>query len=111
MSFASGRHALGICDRCGWEYPLNDLIDQVRAGLETGLLVCSECDDADNPQLLLGRLRFDDPEALRNPRPDTGNPISRGLSSFDPVGSGQINNGQAAGFILRSNVGVVSITI
>ncbi len=108
--FALGKHALGICDRCGWEYPLNELTDQVNAGAETGLMVCPECDDVDNPQLLLGRVRFDDPEALRNPRPDTGNAVSRGLSSFDPVGSGQIRNGAKAGFGVNSSVGNVSVT-
>ena len=108
--FASGRYAFGFCDRCGFRYDLHDLVDQVRAGQETGLMVCRECDDEDNPQLLLGRVRFDDPQALRNPRPDTAQTASRALSSFDPVGSGQINNGQKAGFLLKSEVGLVTVT-
>ena len=78
--FASGRYAFGFCDRCGFRY--DDLVDQVRAGQETGLMVCRECDDEDN-QLLLGRVRFDDPQALRNPRPDTAQTASRALSA-DP---------------------------
>ena len=37
---------------------------------KTGLLVCEECWDPDHPQNHLGREPVNDPQALRNPRPD-----------------------------------------
>ena len=37
---------------------------------KTGLLVCEECLDPDQPQNHLGRNPVNDPQALRNPRPD-----------------------------------------
>ena len=39
---------------------------------KTGLLTCPECWDPDQPQNLLGRWPVEDPQALRNPRPDSG---------------------------------------
>jgi len=85
-------------------------MDQVNAGLNTGLMVCPDCDDEDNPQLLLGRIRFNDPEALRNPRPDTGQSESRGMFSFPVVGSGQISDdGEPAGFRSDGTVGQVKV--
>jgi hypothetical protein len=44
---------------------------------ETGILVCQECWDGDHPQNALGRWPVDDPQALRNPRPDTAQEASR----------------------------------
>ncbi len=35
------------------------------------LLICPECWDPDQPQLMLGTFPVDDPQALRNPRKDT----------------------------------------
>lgn len=39
-------------------------------GRVNNLLVCETCWDLDHPQNWLGRVRVDDPQALRNPRPD-----------------------------------------
>jgi len=44
---------------------------------KTGLLVCQECWDPDHPQNHLGREPVNDPQALRNPRPDTSLMTSR----------------------------------
>jgi hypothetical protein len=70
--FAEGLKAFGFCDRCGFRYKLSTLKDEVVDLEKTGLLVCSECWDSDHPQNQLGRFPVDDPQALRNPRPDTG---------------------------------------
>ena len=75
--FASGRHALGICDRCGFEYKLNTLKPEVVDLSVTGTLVCPQCWDPDQPQLQLGRWPVNDPQALRNPRPPQGLTQSR----------------------------------
>jgi len=68
-SYAEGRKAFGFCDRCGFRYNLKDLKTETVNLATTNLLVCSECWDPDHPQNMLGRVRVDDPQALRNPRP------------------------------------------
>ena len=75
--FAVGRKAFGFCDRCDQRYLLHDLKDEVVDLNKTGLLVCPECFDKDNPQSQLGRWPVTGPQALRNPRPDTGQAASR----------------------------------
>ena len=75
-AFAQGRIARGICDRCGWEYPLRDLHDEVVNLKKTGLFVCGPCFDVDHPQLRLGDTPIYDPQALRNPRPDTRSDVT-----------------------------------
>ena len=68
-SFAKGNKAFGFCDRCGFRYKLRELKTETVNLASTNLLVCPECWDPDQPQNMLGRLRVDDPQALRNPRP------------------------------------------
>lgn len=69
--FASDKRALGICDVCGFQYKLRELKTTIRKGWETNILACPTCWDPDQPQLKLGEFRIDDPQALRNPRPDS----------------------------------------
>jgi len=69
-TFAQGLRARGICDRCGRQYRLADLVAEVADMLKTDLLVCTACLDEDHPQLALGRTLVFDPQALKNPRPD-----------------------------------------
>ena len=45
------------------------------------LLVCPTCWEPDQPQLQLGMYPVDDPQALRNPRPDTSY-LTSGLSGL-----------------------------
>jgi hypothetical protein len=71
MGFATGKHALGICDRCGFSFKLNSLRFQPVDGNLTKIKVCSSCMDVDNPQWQLRLLDLTDNEALRDPRPDT----------------------------------------
>lgn len=70
-AFASGARAKAICDRCGLTYRLGELRGETVMGRNTGVLVCPDCWDCDHPQNFLGLVRVDDPQALRNPRPDT----------------------------------------
>jgi len=67
--FASGKHAFGFCDICGFRYPLHELKTEVINLEQTNTRACPECWSPDNPQTQLGRYSFDDPQALRNPRP------------------------------------------
>jgi hypothetical protein len=51
------------------------------------VLVCNECWEEDHPQLLLGMYPVDDPQALRNPRPDRSY-VTSGLLSSGYLGEG-----------------------
>lgn len=82
--FASGKKAIGLCDRCGFQFKLKELRTIVVKTKNINLLVCPECWEPDHPQLLLGMYPVDDPQALRNPRPDTSY-IQSGLNSLDPA--------------------------
>jgi len=68
--FASGRHSIAECDRCGQRYKLKQLKKEIIKLKEYNLLVCPECWDPDQPQLQLGMFPVDDPQAVRNPRHD-----------------------------------------
>jgi hypothetical protein len=74
--YASGRFAFGFCDRCSFRYPLKDLGYEVVKQRRTGLLICPDCFNPDQPQLMLGTFPVFDPQALRNPRVDTTYKIS-----------------------------------
>jgi hypothetical protein len=71
--YASGRHSVGICDRCARKYPLTELKWQWINLRNSNLLVCPDCLDVDHPQYQLGRFPIYDPQALENPRPDQKN--------------------------------------
>jgi hypothetical protein len=68
--FASGKHAISECDRCGFRYKLKQLRYLIIKTKVTNILVCTECWEEDQPQLQLGMYPVDDPQAIRNPRPD-----------------------------------------
>ena len=69
--FASGKWAISQCDRCGFRYKLKELKKIVIKTKNINLLVCPTCWEPDQPQLQLGMYPVYDPQALRNPRPDT----------------------------------------
>jgi hypothetical protein len=68
--FASGKHAIAQCDRCDFRFPLKVLRRLVIKTKNINMLVCPTCWDPDHPQLQLGMYPVDDPQAIRNPRPD-----------------------------------------
>ena len=68
--FASGKNAIAECDRCSFRFKLTKLKREVVKTKNYELLVCPQCWDPDQPQLLLGMTPVDDPQGLRNPRPD-----------------------------------------
>jgi hypothetical protein len=69
--FASGKWAIAECDRCGFRFKLKQLKTLVIKTKNVNLLVCPTCWEKDQPQLQLGMYPVNDPQALRNPRPDT----------------------------------------
>jgi transcription elongation factor Elf1 len=68
--FASGKHAIAECDRCGQRFKLKELRTLVVKTRQVNILVCKTCWEPDQPQLMVGMRPVDDPQALRNPRPD-----------------------------------------
>jgi hypothetical protein len=82
MSFASEKAAFGFCDRCGLRYDLKELTKEFIKGIQQNSRVCPDCWNPDHPQNFIGTLRIDDPEGLRDPRPD---PNRDEANAFPPV--------------------------
>lgn len=99
VKYASGKHAFGFCDRCGFRYALADLKKEMENGNFNGLRVCIECKDQDHPQLRLGTFQINDPQALRDPRPDTGEDASRRFFGWRPVGHSSLKATGAVGTV------------
>ena len=68
--FASGKYAIAQCDRCNFRFKLKQLRKEVIKTKTYNLLVCPQCWDPDHPQLQLGMYPVDDPQGIRDPRPD-----------------------------------------
>jgi len=86
--FASSQRALAICDVCGFPYKLRELKELIEKGRNTNVKACPECWNPDHPQLHLGEYPVDDPQALRDPRPDSSELASSRDIQFgwNPVG-------------------------
>ena len=97
--FATGKYALGVSDRSGFVYRLNDMKVEW-----TGALVGPEEWEKKQPQLD-PRKHVMDPQALRNPRPSTPmvlsiyvgvplveDPNLRNLTAFGQVGQVTVNS-------------------
>ena len=96
-NFASGKWAISQCDRCGFRYKLKQLKSIVIKTKNVNLLVCPECWEQDQPQLQLGMYPVDDPQALRNPRPDTTY-ITAGYNGLQiEPGDGPLGSGESSG--------------
>jgi len=68
--FASGKYAIAECDRCAQRYMLKQLKTQTVKTKPYKIKVCPTCWDPDQPQLQLGMYPVNDPQAVREPRPD-----------------------------------------
>jgi hypothetical protein len=68
--YSSGKFAIAECDRCGQRYKLKELRKLVVKQQMKNIKVCPECWEPDQPQLSLGMYPVDDPQAVREPRPD-----------------------------------------
>ena len=85
--FAAGKKAIAECDRCGFQYKLKELKELTIKTKNVNILVCPTCWEPDQPQLQLGMYPVDDPQALRNPRPDNSYAQSRDIQwGWNPVG-------------------------
>jgi hypothetical protein len=137
--FASGKWAISQCDRCDFRYPLKDLRKLVIKTKNINMLVCPTCWDPDQPQLQLGMYPVDDPQGLRDPRPDRSyiqsgysglqidvinppNPTDQDAFGFpeggsriiqwgwNPVGGPRDDGLTPNNLVAQGNVGQVSIT-
>ena len=88
--FASGKNAIAECDRCGFRYKLKQLKPLTIKTKNTNILVCPECWEPDQPQLQLGMYPVNDPQAVRNPRPDNSYIVSGLDVDGDPSGGSRI---------------------
>jgi len=68
--FSSGKFSIAECDVCGFRYKLSQLKQLVIKTKNTNILACNTCWDPDHPQLQLGMYPVNDPQAVRQPRPD-----------------------------------------
>jgi hypothetical protein len=94
--YASGKNSIAECDRCGQRYKLSELRKEVIKTKLFNIKVCPTCWDPDQPQLSLGLYPVNDPQAVREPRPDTSY-ITSGIDSngFPSGGSRDIQWGWA----------------
>ena len=69
--YSSGKHSIAECDRCGQRFKLVQLKKLVIKTKQVSIKVCPECWEPDQPQLQLGMYPVNDPQAVREPRPDT----------------------------------------
>jgi hypothetical protein len=84
--YASGKFAIAECDRCGQRYKLKELRKLIIKQQLKSIKVCPECWEPDQPQLSLGLYPVDDPQAVREPRPDVSYAVS-GSSGLQINGS------------------------
>ena len=68
--YASGKYTLAECDRCGFVKKLKELKEIFIRTTNTNIKVCKECYEPDHPQNMQGMYPVDDPQAIRDPRPD-----------------------------------------
>ena len=123
--FAVGKKAIAMCDRCGFQDRLTKLKALTIKTKNVNLLVCPSCWEPDQPQLQLGMYPVDDPQALRNPRPDstylqsgvlTDGSIGGGSRDiqwgWNPVGGGNdiVDGGTPNDLVGSAFVGTVTVT-
>jgi len=134
--YSSGKFAIAQCDRCNFRFKLSQLKRLVIKTKNVNILVCKDCWEPDQPQLQLGMYPVNDPQAVRDPRPDnsylqsglnglqltetTGvNPNSTGVPlqgsriiqwSWNPVGLNDPFNLEVNQLVAVSVVGTVTVT-
>lgn len=117
--YSSGKFAIAQCDRCGFRFKLKQLKQLVIKTKNVNILVCQECWEPDQPQLQLGMYPVNDPQAVRNPRPDLGYYESPGDGGsrvtqwgWDPVGlDNPLNLPMPNNLIATGAIGTVTVLI
>ena len=97
--FSSGKYSIAQCDRCNFRFKLKELKTYTLKTKNVNMLVCSACWDPDHPQLQLGMYPVDDPQGVRNPRPDITYLLggTNGLQISNTSGTGEYQTGTPTG--------------
>ena len=96
--FASKKRAFAFCDRCGQRCQLKVMTYTYVLGHKQNIKVCKECRDennGDHPQywvgIIGGQKVANDPQALREPRPDTNRNESCSDFAYNPIATQTLN--------------------
>ena len=93
--FASSKGKIAFCDLCGQRCDLDKLKKIYIMGKLINTKRCPECWDPDHPQNFIPILAppklNNDPQALREPRPDTNRNDSCSNFAYNPVATQQVN--------------------
>ena len=97
--YASGKKSIAECDRCGFRFMLKELKTLTIKTKNVNIKVCKTCWEPDQPQLSLGMYPVNDPQAVRNPRPDKSYWQSglTGLQTDNNSGTNILQDGFPAG--------------
>jgi hypothetical protein len=120
--YSSGKNSIAECDRCGFRYKLTELRKLTIKTKQVSIKVCNNCWEPDQPQLQLGMYPVNDPQAVREPRPDNSyyQPAPGGDGGSRVIQWGWNPVGGASGFdtpltpndlIATGEVGDVTVTI
>ena len=107
--FASSKRAFAFCDRCGQRCNLRVMTYTYILGKRQNIKVCKECQDLRNGDheqywvgIIGGQKASNDPQALREPRPDANRNESCSDFAYNPVASLtvyiELNNVRISGF-------------
>lgn len=96
--YSSGKYSISECDRCGFRYKLKELRKLTIKTKQVSIKVCQTCWEPDQPQLSLGLYPVNDPQAVREPRPDisyrqagyTGLQLTDNTDFGDPSGGSRV---------------------
>jgi hypothetical protein len=96
--FSSAKNSIAECDRCGFRYKLKELKKLTIKTKQVSIKVCHTCWEQDQPQLQLGMYPVQDPQAVREPRPDnsyyqsgyTGLQLTTNTDFGDPGGGSRV---------------------
>ena len=138
-NYASAKNSIAQCDICGFRYKLKQLKRLVIKTKNVNILACPECWNPDQPQLQLGMYPVNDPQAVRNPRPDSPSYYQSGLDGlqveagtgvsplqtgvplmgsriiqwgYNPVGGSRANDAGLTpnDLVAQGNVGIVTVS-
>jgi ribosome-binding protein aMBF1 (putative translation factor) len=109
--FASGKKAFGFCDICGFRTKLRDMKEVIVKRQGTSLLACRSCWDKDHPQNMQGEYPVNDPQALRNPRPDQSLSADSSDTSSRAVDWGWRPVGSGPNMAMEVKTGTVTVTV
>lgn len=90
--YASGKHSIAECDRCGFRFKLKELRKLTIKTKQVSIKVCKECWEPDQPQLQLGMYPVYDPQAVREPRRDNSY-YQAGYTGLQVIKSGSTEDG------------------